>query len=115
MHLQLLYRYSRPLKIVYVTIKPFHFCYLSYLKTKPKTTAMRLLSIFLLFLALTSCKEAKTNEVLVSNYFNYGDSLETAGVKMIPIQTPMGEFKVWTKRFGTNPKLKSYCFTVVPQ
>jgi proline iminopeptidase len=27
----------------------------------------------------------------------------------------MGEFKVWTKRFGTNPKLKSYCFTVVPQ
>jgi hypothetical protein len=43
-----------------------------------------------------------------------GDSLETAGVKMIPIQTPI-EFKVWTKRFGTNPKLKSYCFTVVPQ
>lgn len=68
---------------------------------------MRLLSIFLLFLALTSCKEQpKTTEVLVSNYFNYGDSLETAGVKMIPIQTPVGEFKVWTKRFGTNPKIK---------
>jgi hypothetical protein len=32
-------------------------------------------------LALTSCKEQpKINEVLVSNYFNYGDSLETAGV-----------------------------------
>ena len=59
---------------------------------------MRLLSIFLLFLALTSCKEQpKTTEVLVSNYFTYGDSLETAGVKMIPIQTPIGEFKVWTK------------------
>ncbi len=68
---------------------------------------MRLLSIFLLFLALTSCKEQpKTTEVLVSNYFTYGDSLETAGVKMIPIQTPIGEFKVWTKRFGTNPKIK---------
>jgi hypothetical protein len=30
---------------------------------------------------------------LVSNYFNYGDSLETAGVKMIPIQTPAGNLK----------------------
>ena len=68
---------------------------------------MRLFSIFLLFLALTSCKDQpKTNEILVSNYFTYGDSLETAGVKMIPIQTPVGEFKVWTKRFGTNPKIK---------
>ncbi len=25
---------------------------------------------------------------------------------MIPIQTPVGEFKVWTKRFGKNPKIK---------
>ena len=68
---------------------------------------MRYLSVLLVFLMLTSCIEKSTsNEVLVSNYFNYGDSLETAGVKMIPIQTPVGEFKVWTKRFGTNPKIK---------
>ncbi|MEO6637760.1 MAG: hypothetical protein ABIN25_05760 [Ginsengibacter sp.] len=25
---------------------------------------------------------------------------------MIPIKTPIGEFKVWTKRFGTNSKIK---------
>ena len=68
---------------------------------------MRYLSLLLVFLILTSCKEkSNSNEILVSNYFNYGDSLETAGVKMIPIQTPVGEFKVWTKRFGTNPKIK---------
>jgi proline iminopeptidase len=68
---------------------------------------MRLLSIFLLFLVLTSCKnQATSKELLVSNYFNYGDSLETAGVKMIPIKTPVGEFNVWTKRFGSNPKIK---------
>ena len=68
---------------------------------------MRYLSVLLIFLLLTSCKEkSNSNEMLVSNYFNYGDSLETAGVKMIPIQTPVGEFKVWTKRFGTNPKIK---------
>jgi proline iminopeptidase len=25
---------------------------------------------------------------------------------MVPIQTPVGNFKVWTKRFGSNPKIK---------
>lgn len=25
---------------------------------------------------------------------------------MVPIKTPVGEFKVWTKRFGNNPKIK---------
>lgn len=25
---------------------------------------------------------------------------------MIPINTPVGKFKVWTKRFGNNPKIK---------
>jgi len=28
------------------------------------------------------------------------------GIKMIPIKTPKGEFKVWTKRVGNNPKIK---------
>lgn len=30
----------------------------------------------------------------------------TGGIKMIPISTPKGEFKVWTKRVGNNPKIK---------
>jgi proline iminopeptidase len=30
----------------------------------------------------------------------------TGGIKMIPITTPKGEFKVWTKRIGNNPKMK---------
>ena len=42
----------------------------------------------------------------MKDYFTYPDSIEAAGVKMIPIKTPIGEFKVWTKRFGTNPKIK---------
>ena len=43
----------------------------------------------------------------MSDYFNYGDtSIQTAGIKMIPIKTPVGEFKVWTKRFGNNPRIK---------
>ena len=28
------------------------------------------------------------------------------GIQMIPIQTPKGEFKVWTKRVGNNPSIK---------
>jgi proline iminopeptidase len=42
----------------------------------------------------------------MNEYFTYSDSIESGGVKMIPIQTPVGEFKVWTKRFGNNPKIK---------
>src|SRR5438477_93192 len=43
----------------------------------------------------------------VAKYFNYGDSsVQTAGIRMIPIKTPVGEFKVWTKRFGNNPRIK---------
>jgi len=43
----------------------------------------------------------------VSDYFNYGDTLvQTAGIRMIPIKTPVGEFNVWTKRFGNNRHIK---------
>ncbi|RYG03859.1 MAG: alpha/beta fold hydrolase [Chitinophagaceae bacterium] len=42
----------------------------------------------------------------LKNYFTYNDSVEGGGVKMIPIKTDVGEFRVWTKRFGTNPKIK---------
>ncbi|MDO5981237.1 proline iminopeptidase-family hydrolase [Flavivirga spongiicola] len=34
------------------------------------------------------------------------DDQFTGGIKMIPIETPKGEFKVWTKRMGNNPKIK---------
>lgn len=32
--------------------------------------------------------------------------VQTGGVKMIPIETPKGKFKVWTKQFGNSPTLK---------
>ena len=34
------------------------------------------------------------------------DDILSGGVKMIPIQTPKGDFKVWTKRVGNNPNAK---------
>ena len=44
----------------------------------------------------------------VSKYFDNGDTsgVQSAGIRMIPIKTPSGEFKVWTKRFGNNPDIK---------
>jgi len=39
----------------------------------------------------------------VEQYFDYGvQGVQSAGIRMIPIKTPVGEFKVWTKRFGNN-------------
>ncbi|MBP7478283.1 MAG: proline iminopeptidase-family hydrolase [Chitinophagales bacterium] len=66
---------------------------------------MPILLFLLLFLA--SCHQPENSKYIgVDTYFNYGDTIESAGVRMIPIQTPVGEFKVWTKRFGTHPKIK---------
>jgi proline iminopeptidase len=63
----------------------------------------RIILLSLLACALYACQ----NKVeTVVTYFNYGDTLEAAGVRMIPIKTPKGTFKVWTKRFGRNPKIK---------
>jgi proline iminopeptidase len=66
---------------------------------------MRILIAFGLMVFMMACQPNKqTNEL--KTYFTYNDSVESAGVKMIPIQTPIGNFKVWTKRFGNNPKIK---------
>ena len=64
--------------------------------------------LFILLIAgIFSCNQKSNNSVTVSDYFNYNDTgVRVAGIKMIPIKTPVGEFKVWTKRFGNNPKIK---------
>jgi proline iminopeptidase len=59
-------------------------------------------------LGFTSCKENSTDKsVTVKEYFTAKDSgVQSAGVKMIPVVTPIGTFKVWTKTIGNNPKVK---------
>ena len=34
------------------------------------------------------------------------DDVLSGGVKLIPIHTPVGDFRVWTKRVGNNPQIK---------
>ena len=71
-------------------------------------TFFALIITSLLFIACHQTdKNATGGNLPVAQYLNYGDSgVQTAGIKMIPIKTPVGDFKVWTKRFGNNPRIK---------
>ncbi|MBI2537565.1 MAG: alpha/beta fold hydrolase, partial [Gemmatimonadetes bacterium] len=43
-----------------------------------------------------------------SRYLDYSgrDDVLSGGVKLIPVNTPKGTFRVWTKRVGNNPAVK---------
>lgn len=67
---------------------------------------MRYIFCLLTTALLCSCNNIE-KKITVSDYFNYSDTgVRVAGIKMIPVKTPVGKFKVWTKRFGNNPKIK---------
>jgi len=63
-------------------------------------------------LVLYSCKQSRAeiqqSESEVSTYWSFDgrDDQFTGGIKMIPVTTPKGTFKVWTKRMGNNPSKK---------
>jgi proline iminopeptidase len=44
----------------------------------------------------------------VGGYLDYSgrDDVLSGGVRMLPIATPKGTFRVWTKRIGNNPRLR---------
>ncbi|MEX0288474.1 MAG: proline iminopeptidase-family hydrolase [Flavobacteriaceae bacterium] len=67
--------------------------------------------LFLSLIALTSCKQTtveKEQPSITSYYLSFEnrDDQFTGGIKMIPITTAKGSFKVWTKRVGNNPSKK---------
>ena len=51
-----------------------------------------------------SIAESKNLEAYLD--FSERDDQFSGGIKMIPISTPKGDFKVWTKRVGNNPAMK---------
>jgi proline iminopeptidase len=60
----------------------------------------------LAIIGLSSCKQ-QTTSTTAAEYFAPVDSgVQVAGIKMVSIQTPVGKFRVWTKRFGNNPRIK---------
>jgi len=67
--------------------------------------------LLIVTLLLTSCTANVTtdqNQETKNEYLDYSGKSDklSGGVRMIPIQTPAGEFKVWTKRLGNNPTMK---------
>ncbi len=58
-------------------------------------------------LALLLCASCSAPSV-DARYFDQQGRADTlsGGVRMIPIRTKKGEFRVWTKRVGNNPRLK---------
>ncbi|WP_188936329.1 proline iminopeptidase-family hydrolase [Puia dinghuensis] len=55
---------------------------------------------------LTRCAQP-VQEATLADYFATQDSGVQAGnIKMVEITTPKGKFHVWTKRFGSNPKIR---------
>jgi proline iminopeptidase len=65
---------------------------------------MKNLILFVLLTGLLACQQKQNQS---NNYFDLQEAgIKSGGVKMIPIQTPVGDFKVWTKRVGNNPKIK---------
>ena len=67
----------------------------------------RLVILLLSIIFFNGCKENPDNAIK-ANYLDFSkrDDQFTGGIKMIPISTPIGKFKVWTKTVGNNPKIK---------
>lgn len=68
-----------------------------------KNLLLYILTVFLLI----GCRQNSENSTQ-QNYLDFSkrDDQWTGGIKMIPIKTTVGDFKVWTKTVGNNPTIK---------
>lgn len=60
-------------------------------------------------LLLSACVDRSgPDSAIPENYLDYSGRPDTlsGGVRLIPVQTARGEFRVWTKRVGNNPTVK---------
>jgi proline iminopeptidase len=64
--------------------------------------------LFLLLAVLLLAFPASAQKALptLRTYFADSATIREGGVKLVSIKTPKGDFKVWTKRFGSNPRIK---------
>ena len=60
--------------------------------------------LFLISISFLSCQGPNKS----SKYLDYSERSDklSGGVKIVPIDTPVGKFNVWTKRVGNNPNKK---------
>jgi proline iminopeptidase len=69
----------------------------------------RVLALAVCLIWLPACGDRHAAPATTSaSYLDYTGRPDrlSGGVRMIPIRTPKGEFRVWTKRVGNNPRVK---------
>lgn len=68
----------------------------------------RLLALLLAACTALPALASNPERAAAASYFDSTGRSDawTGGSRMIPIHTPAGDFRVWTKRVGNNPKLK---------
>jgi len=88
---------------------------LVYSRLEPRehpVTPLRLCAVFAVACSLAACAPPTRNAAnpgapSASYYDTTGRTdVYAGGVRMIPVSTPKGTFKVWTRRVGNNPKIK---------
>ena len=70
---------------------------------------MRIFTSVIFAICLTACAPVQVETVdQDSTYLDYSllADKNSGGARLIPINTPLGEFNVWTKRVGNNPATK---------
>lgn len=72
----------------------------------PEFAVRRMLSLLFACLTATCPAAAQKAAPTLKTYFADASKVKEGGVQLIPIKTPKGSFKVWTKRFGHNPRIK---------
>jgi proline iminopeptidase len=59
-------------------------------------------------LVLLGCEVDVSSRQTLEDYFDNAGRTDvlSGGVRLIPVETPVGTFRVWTKRVGNNPSIK---------
>ncbi|HEY6901398.1 MAG TPA: proline iminopeptidase-family hydrolase [Puia sp.] len=69
----------------------------------------KLLFVLVAGLVMAGCSQPEKAgpSLSLADYFANPDSgVQNGNIKLVPVKTPKGTFRVWTKRFGNNPKIK---------
>lgn len=70
---------------------------------------MKRIGVLAIPLVFSACSQTSPPAGSVpASYLDYSgrDDVWSGGARMIPVTTPKGPFRVWTKRVGNNPKIK---------